>query len=129
MDKKIVIEPVTRIEGHGKVTILLDDSGNVNEARLHVTQLRGFEKFCEGRMFWEMPLITPRICGVCPVSHHLASAKACDALLGVEVPEAAGLARELMHLAGLAQDHALHFFFLAGPDLLLGPESDPALRN
>lgn len=129
MSRTIRIEPLTRIEGNGKVTVHLDDAGKVTESRFTVQEFRGFEKFCEGRMFWEMPLITPRICGVCPVSHHLASAKACDALLGLEIPEAAKLARELMHLAGLAQDHALHFFFLAGPDLLLGPASDPALRN
>ena len=76
MSKKITIEPVTRIEGHGKVTIHLDDKGNVDQTRLHITQVRGFEKFCEGRLFWEMPVITPRICGICPVSHHLAAAKA-----------------------------------------------------
>ena len=129
MSNKIVIEPVTRIEGHGKVTILLDDSGNVNEARLHVTQLRGFEKFCEGRLFWEMPLITARICGICPVSHHLASVKAGDAILGVELPPTATKLRRLLHLAQHIQSHALHFFHLASPDFIFGMDADPAGRN
>jgi NAD-reducing hydrogenase large subunit len=129
MTKKIVIEPVTRIEGHGKVTIHLDDEGNVTDARLHATQLRGFEKFCEGRLFWEMPVITPRICGICPVSHHLASAKAGDALLGVEIPPAAKKLRELMQMAQYVQSHCLHFFHLASPDLLFGKDAEPARRN
>jgi len=129
MSKKIVIEPVTRIEGHGKVTILLDDNGNVKESRLHVTQLRGFEKFCEGRLFWEMPVITPRICGICPVSHHLASVKAGDAILGVKLTPTAEKLRRLLHLAQFIQSHALHFFHLASPDFLLGMDSDPAKRN
>ncbi len=129
MTKKIVIEPVTRIEGHGKVTIHLDGGGDVTEAKLHVTEFRGFEKFCEGRLFWEMPVITPRICGICPVSHHLASAKAGDALLGVELPPAAKRLRELIQMAQYVQSHALHFFHLASPDLLLGMDADPAKRN
>src|SRR4030043_1105120 len=127
--KTIEINPVSRIEGHGKVTIQLDDSGNVADAKLHVTQFRGFEKFCEGRVFWEMPVITPRICGICPVSHHLASAKACDAILGVELTRPAKLLRELMHMGQTIQSHALHFFHLASPDLLLGMDADPAKRN
>lgn len=127
--KTIEINPVTRLEGHGKVTIHLDDAGNVTDARFHVTQFRGFEKFCEGRVFWEMPVITPRICGICPVSHHLASAKACDAILGVELTRPAKLLRELMHMGQYIQSHALHFFHLASPDLLLGLDSDPAKRN
>ena len=129
MNKKIIIEPVTRIEGHGKVTIHLDDKGNVDKARLHITQVRGFEKFCEGRLFWEMPVITPRICGICPVSHHLASAKAGDVILGVELTPTAKMLRRLIHMAQFVQSHALHFFHLASPDLLLGMESDPAKRN
>ena len=129
MTRKIVIEPVTRIEGHGKVTIHLDDEGNVAEARFHVTQLRGFEKFCEGRPFWEMPVITSRICGICPVSHHLASAKAGDALLGVEIPPTAKMLRRLMHMAQILQSHSLHFFHLASPDLLFGMDAEPARRN
>ena len=129
MARKIVIEPVTRIEGHGKVTIHLDDKGNVDKARLHITQVRGFEKFCEGRLFWEMPVITPRICGICPVSHHLASAKAGDAILGVELTPTAKMLRRLIHMAQFVQSHALHFFYLASPDLLFGMDADPAKRN
>ncbi len=129
MSQTLTIEPVTRIEGHAKVTIQLDDAGDVEQARLHVNEFRGFEKFCEGRMYYEMPLITERICGICPVSHHLASAKACDALLGVEPPRPARLLRELMHMGQIIQSHAMHFFELAGPDLLLGFDADPAVRN
>jgi len=129
MTKKIVIEPVTRVEGHGKVTILLNDRGNVDQARFHITQVRGFEKFCEGRLFWEMPLITARICGICPVSHHLASAKAGDAILGVTLTPTAEKLRRLIHMAQLVQSHALHFFHLARPDLLFGMDADPTKRN
>jgi NAD-reducing hydrogenase large subunit len=129
MAKKIVIEPVTRLEGHGKVTILLNENGNVDRARFHVTQIRGFEKFCEGRLFWEMPLITARICGICPVSHHLASAKAGDAILGVKLTPTAEKLRRLIHMAQYVQSHALHFFHLASPDLLFGMDADPAKRN
>ena len=129
MVRTITIEPVTRIEGHAKVTIRLDDAGNVEQARFHVNEFRGFEKFCEGRMFYEMPLITERICGICPVSHHLASAKACDAILGVEPPRPAQLLRELMHMGQTIQSHSMHFFELAGPDLILGFDADPAIRN
>ncbi len=129
MTRKIVIEPVTRVEGHGKVTIHLDDKGNVDKARFHVTQVRGFEKFCEGRLFWEMPVITPRICGICPVSHHLASAKAGDALLGVKLTPTAEMLRRLIHMAQFVQSHALHFFHLASPDFLFGMDADPAKRN
>jgi NAD-reducing hydrogenase large subunit len=129
MTKKIIIEPVTRVEGHGKVTIHLDDNGNVEKANLHVTQVRGFEKFCEGRLFWEMPSITARICGICPVSHQLASAKAGDAILGVKLSPTAESLRRLLHMAQMLQSHALHFFYLASPDLLLGMDSDPAKRN
>jgi NAD-reducing hydrogenase large subunit len=129
MAKTITIEPVTRIEGHAKVTIRLDDAGNVEQARFHVNEFRGFEKFCEGRMFYEMPLITERICGICPVSHHLVSAKACDAILGVEPPRPAQLLRELMHMGQTIQSHSMHFFELAGPDLILGFDADPAVRN
>jgi len=129
MTRKIVIEPVTRVEGHGKVTILLNDSGNVDRARFHVTQVRGFEKFCEGRLFWEMPTITARICGICPVSHHLASAKAGDAILGIKLTPTAEKLRRLIHMAQLVQSHALHFFHLASPDLLFGMDADPVKRN
>jgi NAD-reducing hydrogenase large subunit len=129
-DRQIItINPVTRIEGHAKITIHLDDAGNVADTRFHVVEFRGFEKFCEGRFFAEMPQITARICGICPVSHLLASAKACDAILGVEIPRAARLLRELLHMGQLAQSHALSFFHLSAPDLLLGFDSDPAARN
>jgi NAD-reducing hydrogenase large subunit len=127
--QKITIEPVTRIEGHAKVTIQLNDQGNVDHAYLHINEFRGFEKFCEGRMFFEMPSITPRICGICPVSHHLAAAKAGDEIVGAPPPRPASLLRRLMHMGQVIQSHGMHFFELAGPDLLLGFDSDPATRN
>jgi NAD-reducing hydrogenase large subunit len=127
--QKITIEPVTRIEGHAKVTIHLDDRGKVEHAYFHVNEFRGFEKFCEGRMYFEMPSITPRICGICPVSHHLAAAKACDELVGSPPPRPASLLRDLMHMGQIIQSHGMHFFELAGPDLLLGFDADPAVRN
>jgi len=129
MGQKITIEPVTRIEGHARVTIYLDDQGKVEKSYLHIDQFRGFEKFSEGRMYFEMPVITPRICGICPVSHHLASAKACDALVGVTPPRPATLLRELLHMGQIIQSHSMHFFHLASPDLLLGFDADPAIRN
>ena len=128
-EKTITINPVTRIEGHARITIHLDDAGNVADARFHVVEFRGFEKFCEGRFYAEMPQITARICGICPVSHLLAAAKTCDAILGVEIPRTAKLLRELLHMGQLAQSHALSFFHLSAPDLLLGYDSDPATRN
>jgi len=127
--QKITIEPVTRIEGHAKITIRLDDAGKVDHAYLHINEFRGFEKFCEGRMVFEMPLITPRICGICPVSHHLAAAKAADETLGCPPPRPAVLLRDLMHMGQIIQSHGMHFFELAGPDLLLGFDADPAIRN
>ena len=127
--QKITIEPVTRIEGHAKVTIHLNEGGDVERAYLHINEFRGFEKFCEGRMYFEMPSITPRICGICPVSHHLASAKVCDQIVGAEPPRPASLLRELMHMGQVIQSHGMHFFELAGPDLLLGFDADPATRN
>ena len=127
--QKITIEPVTRIEGHAKVTIRINEAGQVEHAYLHVNEFRGFEKFCEGRMVFEMPSITPRICGICPVSHHLASAKAGDELMGCPPPRPASLLRELMHMGQIIQSHGMHFFELAGPDLLLGFDADPAIRN
>lgn len=129
MAQTITISPVTRIEGHAKITIHLDDAGQVADARFHVTEFRGFEKFCLGRSYREMPSITERICGICPVSHALASAKAGDALKGVKIPPTAEKLRRLMHCAQLVQSHALSFFLLAGPDLFLGMESDPKKRN
>jgi NAD-reducing hydrogenase large subunit len=129
MSQKLVIEPVTRIEGHAKVTVHLDDQNHVERAVLHVNEFRGFEKFCEGRPFYEMPLITERICGICPVSHHLASVKACDQIIGRQPPRPAQMLRELMHMGQIIQSHGMHFFELAGPDLLLGFDADPATRN
>ncbi|MGP0068229.1 MAG: Ni/Fe hydrogenase subunit alpha [Isosphaeraceae bacterium] len=129
MTQRIVIDPVTRIEGHSKITIHLDDDGNVADARFHVAEFRGFEAFCEGRPFWEMPGITARVCGICPVSHLVASSKAGDALLSVTIPPAAAKLRRLMNLAQIVQSHALSFFHLSAPDLLLGMDSDPARRN
>ena len=127
--QKITIEPVTRIEGHAKVTIHLKEDGSVEHAYFHVNEFRGFEKFCEGRLVQEMPQITPRICGICPVSHHLAAAKAGDAVLGCPPPKPASLLRELMHMGQVIQSHGMHFFELAGPDLILGFDHDPATRN
>lgn len=127
--QKITIEPVTRIEGHAKITIRMKDNGDVDHAYLHINEFRGFEKFCEGRMVDEMAYITPRICGICPVSHHLVSAKTGDAILGCPPPRPASLLRELMHMGQIVQSHGMHFFELAGPDLLLGFDCDPATRN
>jgi len=129
MAQTITISPVTRIEGHARVTIHLNGDGKVDRSYFAVTQFRGFEKFCEGRMFFEMPLITPRICGICPVTHHLVAAKACDEIIGVNPPKPASMLRELMHMGQFVQSHALHFFYLASPDLLLGFDADPAIRN
>ncbi len=129
MTRQILIDPVTRIEGHGKITIQLDDNGQVTDAHFHVTQLRGFEKLCEGRPFHEMPALMARICGICPVSHLLASAKACDELLAVRIPETAVNLRRIMNLAQIVQSHALSFFYLAAPDFLLGMDAPPAERN
>jgi len=127
--KRVTIEPVSRIEGHAKITIQLNDSGQVENAELHVTQVRGFEKLTEGRPYYEMPGITARICGICPISHLLASAKACDAILAVKVPPAARKLRELVHCAQFVQSHALSFFYLSSPDLILGMDAYPATRN
>jgi len=127
--QKITIEPVTRIEGHAKVTVHMKEDGSVEHAYFHVNEFRGFEKFCEGRLVTEMQQITPRICGICPVSHHLAAAKAGDVVLGCPPPRPASLLRELMHMGQIIQSHGMHFFELAGPDLLLGFDADPAIRN
>src|SRR5215470_1879846 len=118
--KKITIDPVTRIEGHAKVDIYLDDQGRVADTHFHVTQFRGFEKFTEGRPYYEMPSITSRICGICPISHLVTSAKACEAIMGVRVPPTAEKLRQIMHGGQLIQSHALSFFHLSAPDLLLG---------
>lgn len=129
MSRKITIDNVTRIEGHARVTIHLGDDGKVERSYLHIDQFRGFEKFSEGRPYYEMPVITPKICGICPVSHHLASAKACDRVAGAEPPRPAHLLRELLHMGQMIQSHSMHFFHLASPDLLLGFDADPAIRN
>jgi len=127
--RKITIDPVTRIEGHAKITIQVGEDGNVERTHFHVTQVRGFEKFTEGRPYYEMPGITARICGICPISHLLASVKACDAIMAVRIPPAAALLREAIHCGQMVQSHALSFFHLSAPDLLLGMDSDPAARN
>jgi len=128
-ENEIVIDPVTRVEGHGKISVQLDGNGDVSGARFHVTQFRGFEEFLQGRPFREMPSMTARICGICSISHGVASAKACDMILGVEISDTARRLRELVQAAEILQSHALHFFYLASPDLLLGLEEDPGVRN
>ncbi len=133
MAQKVTIEPVTRVEGHGKVTIHLDDNMNVVQTRLHVVEFRGFERFVQGRPYWEAPVLVQRLCGICPVSHHLAAAKALDVIVGAGTGH--GLTptgekmRRLMHYGQIFQSHALHFFHLCSPDFLLGYDADPAIRN
>jgi NAD-reducing hydrogenase large subunit len=130
MAQKIVINPVTRVEGHGKVTIVLDDAGRVTRARFHVIEFRGFERFVQGRLYWEAPVIVQRLCGICPVSHLLAAAKAMDVVVGADrLTPTAEKMRRLMHYGQVFQSHVLHFFHLASPDLLLGLESPPERRN
>ena len=124
-----VIDPVSRIEGHAKITIALDEDGNVARTRFHVTEFRGFEEFCRGRPVWEMPSLSARTCGICPVSHLLASAKTGDAVMGVRIPPTAVALRRVANLGQIIQSHALSFFHLSAPDLLLGFEADPAVRN
>jgi NAD-reducing hydrogenase large subunit len=133
MEQKITIEPVTRVEGHGKVTIHIDENGNVSQSRLHIVEFRGFERFIQGRPYWEAPVLVQRLCGICPVSHHLAAAKALDVIVGAGTGD--GLSptgekmRRLMHYGQIFQSHALHFFHLASPDLLFGVDGDPMIRN
>lgn len=129
MAERIAIDPVTRLEGHAKITIYLDDNGEVEDARFHIAEFRGFEKFCEGRPLGEMAGITARICGICPVSHLLASSKAGDAILGVPIPPAAEKLRRLMNLGQIVQSHALSFFHLSSPDLFMGFDAEPTKRN
>ena len=129
MSQTITIDPVTRLEGHGKITIQLNAQGEVENANFHVTQVRGFERFSEGRPFYEMPGLMARICGICPVSHLIASAKACEAIMSVRIPATAAALRRMLNLAQMVQSHALSFFYLSSPDLLLGMESDPATRH
>lgn len=128
--KKVIIEPVTRVEGHGKVSILLDKENQVKQARLHIVEFRGFERFIQGRPFWEAPVMVQRLCGICPVSHHLAAAKAMDRIVGGEnLTPTAEKIRRLMHYGQFFQSHSLHFFHLVSPDLLFGFDADPAIRN
>jgi F420-non-reducing hydrogenase large subunit len=129
MSKRITIDPITRLEGHGKIEIFLDDDGNVANTYFLVPELRGFEKFCVGRLVEEMPRITTRICGVCPEAHHLASAKATDAVYDVTIPSAAKKLRELLYSAFYVGDHTTHFYILGGPDFIMGPDAPPAERN
>jgi len=128
--RRVAIEPLSRVEGHGKVTLLLDENNHVKQARLHIVEFRGFEKFVQGRPYWEIPVMVQRLCGICPVSHHLAACKAMDQVVGVDrlTPSAEKL-RRLMHYGQILQSHALHFFYLASPDLLFGFDSDLARRN
>ncbi|MEZ4743249.1 MAG: Ni/Fe hydrogenase subunit alpha [Bdellovibrionota bacterium] len=130
--KKIVIDPVTRVEGHGKVTIHLNDNNEIEEARFHIVEFRGFEKFIQGRPYWEAPVLVQRLCGICPVSHHLVAAKAIDKIVGVEADGLSAVGekmRRLMHYGQVFQSHALHFFYLAAPDLLFGFDAKPEKRN
>ncbi len=133
MGQKITIDPVTRVEGHGKVTLYLDNDGKIVDARFHIVEFRGFERFIQGRPYWEMPVIVQRLCGICPVSHHLAAAKAIDVIVGAGYGEGltptAEKMRRLMHYGQIFQSHALHFFYLASPDLLFGVDADPEKRN
>jgi NAD-reducing hydrogenase large subunit len=132
MGQKLTIEPVTRVEGHGKVTIHLDDDNNVVQTRLHIVEFRGFERFIQGRPYWEAPVLVQRLCGICPVSHHLAAAKALDVIVGVgaeNMSPTAEKVRRLMHYGQFFQSHSLHFFHLSSPDLLFGVDADPAKRN
>ena len=127
--KEIIIDPITRLEGHGKITIFLNDDGNVENAYFQVPELRGFEKFCEGRRAEDLPIITTRICGVCPVAHHMAGAKALDMAFNVEPTETTKKLRELEYCAYFIYDHILHFYFLGGPDFIVGPDAPPSKRN
>ena len=133
MSKKITIEPVTRVEGHGKVTIMLDDLGRVTQSRLHIVEFRGFERFVQGRPYWEAPVLVQRLCGICPVSHHLAAAKALDVIVGAGtgngLTATAEKVRRLMHYGQFFQSHVLHFFHLSAPDFLFGIDAAPELRN
>src|ERR1019366_8575172 len=126
---RIIIDPITRLEGHGKIDIFLDDTGVVERAYFQVPELRGFEKFVQGRPVEEMPQITSRICGVCPTAHHMAATKALDNLYKVEPPPAAKAIRELIYSTFIVEDHALHFYFLGGPDFVVGPDAPAADRN
>lgn len=127
--RRVAIDPVSRVEGHGKVTLLLDENDHVHQVRLHIVEFRGFEKFVQGRPYWEAPVMVQRLCGICPVSHHLAASKAMDMIVGATLTPTAEKVRRLMHYGQILQSHALHFFHLASPDLLFGFDSDAAKRN
>src|SRR5512147_1841317 len=128
--RRVAIEPVSRVEGHGKVTLLLDDNNKVHQVRLHIVEFRGFERFIQGRPYWEVPVMVQRLCGICPVSHHLAASKALDMIVGAkQLTPTAEKNRRLMHYGQMLQSHALHFFHLSSPDLLFGFDSDVARRN
>src|SRR5512137_1988096 len=127
--KTVVIDPITRLEGHGKISIFLDDKGDVENAYLQIPELRGFERFSQGRRAEDMPQITSRICGVCPVAHHFASTKALDAAFNVDPPSAAKKLRELMYVGYYIYDHILHFYYLGGPDFVVGPDAPASERN
>lgn len=128
--RRVAIDPVSRVEGHGKVTILLDDKNKVHQVRLHIVEFRGFEKFIQGRPYWEVPVMVQRLCGICPVSHHLAASKALDTIVGAKhLTPTAEKMRRLMHYGQILQSHALHFFHLCSPDLLFGFDSEVAKRN
>jgi F420-non-reducing hydrogenase large subunit len=129
MSKRYTIDPITRLEGHGRIEIFVDDSGEVENVYLQIPELRGFERFCEGRPVEELPRITTRICGVCPEAHHMASSKAADAVYKLDIPSAAKKLRELFYSAFYVTDHAVHFYILGGPDFVMGPDADPAVRN
>jgi NAD-reducing hydrogenase large subunit len=130
--RRVVVDPVSRVEGHGKVTLMLDENNKVQQARLHIVEFRGFERFIQGRPYWELPVLVQRLCGICPVSHHLAAAKAIDQLVGIDpenLPVTATKLRRLLHFGQVLQSHALHFFHLSSPDLLFGFESEISKRN
>ena len=127
--RRVAIDPVSRVEGHGKVTLLLDENDHVHQVRLHIVEFRGFEKFIQGRPYWEAPVMVQRLCGICPVSHHLAASKAMDMIVGATLTPTAEKVRRLMHYGQILQSHALHFFHLCSPDLLFGFDSDVAKRN
>jgi NAD-reducing hydrogenase large subunit len=127
--RRVAIDPVSRVEGHGKVTLLLDENDHVHQVRLHIVEFRGFEKFIQGRPYWEAPVMVQRLCGICPVSHHIAASKAMDMVVGATLTPTAEKVRRLMHYGQILQSHALHFFHLSSPDLLFGFDSDVAKRN
>ena len=129
MSQRYTIDPITRLEGHGRIEIFVNDNEEVENVYLQIPELRGFERFCEGRPVEELARITPRICGVCPEAHHMASAKAADAVYGFDIPRAAKLLRELFYSAFYVTDHAVHFYILGGPDFVMGPDASPAVRN